>query len=229
MAAKDKRRDPPGRQSRDDQTRHVPGRDQSEDLPSTRRGGRDEERLNVTEQRVGPDLPRFETGGAVRQARLRRGRRPPIKATTLLKKDHQTVKELFHRYENAGEQAITTKQSLFDRLRYELTLHADIEEALFYPALREMRQPDSEEALREAIEEHRLSRQLLEELTGMNVADGQFGAKMKVLSDNVLRHADQEERILFPLAMKLGTPRLEELSAEIERMRRERTGGIRTD
>jgi hemerythrin superfamily protein len=229
MPGKDRRRDPPGRRSREEETRHSPGRLESEDTPSVRRPLRDGEeiKLNVTEQRVGPDMPSLETG-SVRQARSRRGRRALTKATTLLKRDHATIKHLFHRFENAGEQAITTKQSLFDRIRVELTLHADIEEALFYPALRELRLPDSEEALRQAVEEHRLIRLLVEELSGMNVADGQFSAKMKVLGENTLHHADQEEKTLFLIAMKLGMSRLESLGAEMEKMKRERTGGVRS-
>ena len=57
-------------------------------------------------------------------------------AITLLKDDHKSVEELFKRFEKAGERAFVQKREIVDRIIEELSVHAAIEEQVFYPVTR---------------------------------------------------------------------------------------------
>src|SRR5688572_3323913 len=106
--------------------------------------------------------------------------------TTLLKKDHRTVDELFERIESASDRALKLKQKLFLQIKDELTIHAAAEEAILYPRMRELA-PLRQNAL-EAGEEHRLVKQLLAELSAAQESPELWDAKMKVLIDMVRHH-----------------------------------------
>jgi iron-sulfur cluster repair protein YtfE (RIC family) len=125
-----------------------------------------------------------------------------MEATALLKKDHAAVKALFKKYEAAGDGAEQTKQNLFDQIQAELDVHAAIEEQIFYPAVQEGRSGKAKDLVLEALEEHKVVNTLLEEIASLTPADDEFGAKMKVLQENVEHHADEEEREMFPEAKK---------------------------
>ena len=125
-----------------------------------------------------------------------------MEATSLLKKDHAAVKALFKEYETAGDGAEQTKQNLFDQIQAELDVHAAIEEQIFYPAVQEGRSGKAKDLVLEALEEHKVVNTLLEEIASLTPADDEFGAKMKVLQENVEHHADEEEREMFPEAKK---------------------------
>ena len=123
-----------------------------------------------------------------------------MEATTLLKKDHLKVKELFKRFESAGDRAAQTKQRLFDEIKADLDAHAAIEEEIFYPAMQAVRSKEVQDLVLEAIEEHKVVKTLLKEIAELTPADEEFDAKMKVLKENVEHHADEEEEEMFPQA-----------------------------
>jgi iron-sulfur cluster repair protein YtfE (RIC family) len=138
-----------------------------------------------------------------------------MEATALLKKDHAAVKALFEEYETAD--AEQTKQNLFDRIQAELDVHAAIEEQIFYPAVQEGRSAEAKDMVLEALEEHKVVKTLLEEIALLTPADDEFGAKMKVLQENVEHHADEEEKEMFPEAKKqLSEDIRNELGARME-------------
>jgi len=147
------------------------------------------------------------------------------RATEVLKSDHATVKGLFRDYEKLGGGAVSGKQRLFDRLKKELEVHAAIEEEIFYPAVAELgEEKDAEETVREALEEHKIVRTLLAELSGLGPEDEAFDAKMKVLSENVEHHADEEEDEMFPLFGKLDKEKRDEVSEAIRERKIELSG-----
>src|SRR5215471_6628704 len=117
-------------------------------------------------------------------------------AITLLEDDHQTVEQLFQRYEKAGERAFAEKRSIVDRFTEGLSVHAAIEEQLFYPVIRET-VPGSEDMALESLEEHHIVKWLLSELERTAPDDERFDAKVTVLIENV-RHHVREEDDLFP-------------------------------
>jgi len=73
-------------------------------------------------------------------------------AITLLKDDHKTVEQLFKRFEKAGDAAHVEKRAIVDRMIEELSIHAAIEEQLFYPVTRAT-VPGTEDIALESIEE----------------------------------------------------------------------------
>jgi hemerythrin-like domain-containing protein len=132
-----------------------------------------------------------------------------VKATTLLKKQHQEVKGLFRKIDKT-EQA-STRQDLMSQIIQKLTVHSTIEEEIFYPAVRSLGSQKAEDTILEALEEHHVVKLVLEELPEIDPEDEHFSAKMTVLSELVEHHADEEEDEMFTLAAKLGDGELETL------------------
>ena len=84
----------------------------------------------------------------------------------------------------------------------ELTLHADIEEQLVYPAIAEMLDEDDQDTIQEAFVEHRSAKQLIAELEQMNPGDESYQPTFKVLGEYVNHHIQEEEGELFPKAKR---------------------------
>ena len=132
-------------------------------------------------------------------------------AITLLKDDHQTVEQLFKRFEKAGDEAHVQKRQIVDRIIEELSVHAAIEEQLFYPVARATVNGTEDIALK-SLEEHHIVKWLLSELTDMDPAHERFEAKVTVLIENVRHHVEEEENDFFPKVRKqLGRNELDDL------------------
>ena len=143
------------------------------------------------------------------------GSKDEKKATDLLKQDHKTVKGLFRSYKEAKENGDgRAKRRLFLAIDKELSIHAIVEEEIFYPAVRKQDKEQKDMVL-EAREEHGIVKTLLSQLRDLGGGDETFDAKMKVLMEAVEHHADEEEDEMFPEAEKLGDDRLRRLGAEI--------------
>lgn len=119
-------------------------------------------------------------------------------AITLLKADHRTVEDLFRRFEQASAGATNARRDLVARMVRELSVHAEIEETVFYPAVRRAAR-DLEPVVLAALEEHHVAKWLLSELDGMSPEHERFEAKTLVLIENVRTHVEQEEDDFFPL------------------------------
>jgi hemerythrin superfamily protein len=142
----------------------------------------------------------------------------------LLKKDHENVSELFKAYEDAQEERGETRASLARQIRQELTVHATVEEELFYPRVESKGRKDekAETLVKEAHEEHHVVKTLLAELAAMTPDDEQFEAKVTVLREVVEHHVEEEEGELMPKAKKLlSSEELEEMGAQAERRKQE--------
>lgn len=132
-------------------------------------------------------------------------------AITLLKEDHRTVEQLFKRFEQAGDRAHVQKRQIVDRIIEELSVHAAIEEQVFYPVARTT-VPDTEDIALESLEEHHVVKWLLAELVDMDPAQERFDAKVTVLIENVRHHVEEEENEFFPMVRKaLGRNELADL------------------
>ena len=122
-------------------------------------------------------------------------------AITLLKEDHRAVKGLFRKFEQAGDRAYTTKRKLVDKMIGELSVHAAIEEQIFYPSIRHAIEQTEDEVL-EALEEHHVVKWTLSELEKMDPKDERFDAKVTVLIESVRHHIGEEEEEMFPKVRK---------------------------
>jgi hypothetical protein len=115
----------------------------------------------------------------------------------MLKNDHEKVKGLFEEFESAHgrEQADIAAAAIM-----ELEVHADLEEKLIYPAIRE--EIDENEMMNEAVEEHHLVHVLIKELKKLRPKDEVFQAKFKVLGELVKHHIEEEEGEMLPKAQE---------------------------
>ncbi|HWE55784.1 MAG TPA: hemerythrin domain-containing protein [Acidimicrobiales bacterium] len=118
-------------------------------------------------------------------------------AITLLKTDHKTVEKLFREFEKAGDGAHKTRERIVGKIIEELSVHAGIEEQVFYPEVRRMVE-DQEDMVLESIEEHHVVKWILSELEGRPSTDERFEPKVTVLIEQVRHHVQEEESDLFP-------------------------------
>jgi hemerythrin superfamily protein len=141
-----------------------------------------------------------------------------VDAITLLKNDHKTVERLFKRFEKSEDDR--EKRQIVDEIIRELSVHAAIEEQVFYPAIREA-VPDSEDMVLEALEEHHVAKWVLSELIDMPPTAERFEAKVTVLIEAVRHHVEEEEQELFPdVREALGRKQLGEVGAALEKAKR---------
>ena len=141
-------------------------------------------------------------------------------AFELLKKDHEKVSGIFEKLDTTTERGVKTREELFTQLKNELDVHAQIEEQIFYPALEEA--DETHEITLEAFEEHAIVKQLLAELEELSKDDETWGAKLKVLKENVEHHVEEEEGEMFTGARKvLSSEQIEALGARMEAAKKE--------
>ena len=115
-----------------------------------------------------------------------------MNAITLLKQDHGNVETLFKRYEALADDAKPTdKRDIVEKVITQLSVHAELEEQLLYPALRE-RLPEDGDVL-EGIEEHHVAKVLLWELDKLPATSERYDAKMAVLMEAIRHHVGEEE------------------------------------
>ena len=148
----------------------------------------------------------------------------PKDAVALLKEDHRTVEDLFADFEKARGDG--RKQELATAICTELSIHAQIEEEIFYPACEGKVE---EELLKEAYVEHDGAKVLIAEIMAGAPSDEFYDAKVKVLQEQIEHHVQEEEKRLeglFSQARAAGLDmdalgeelrvRKEQLKAEIE-------------
>jgi hemerythrin superfamily protein len=141
-----------------------------------------------------------------------------VDAITLLKQDHKTVEQLFKRFEKTDDTA--EQRRIVDEIIRELSIHAAIEEQVFYPAIREA-VPDAEDTVLESLEEHHVAKWVLSELVDMAPDAERFEAKVTVLIESVRHHVEEEEEELFPEVRKeLGRKKLAEVGDALEKAKR---------
>ena len=133
-------------------------------------------------------------------------------ATAMLKADHKLVASLFSDYEVTN--SVAKKKQLVEEICKELTIHAQIEEEIFYPAVQKALK--DHELVPEAVVEHKTLKDLISEVKGVEPDGDMFDAKIKVLSEYVKHHVKEEEGEMFPEAKssKLDMAELGALMAE---------------
>jgi iron-sulfur cluster repair protein YtfE (RIC family) len=138
-----------------------------------------------------------------------------MNAFQLLKEDHQKVSGIFQQLEPTTERAEKTRTELFAKLKQELDVHAQIEETIFYPAIKQA--AETREIVLEGYEEHAVIKTLLGELEGMDVTSEHWTAKFKVLKENVEHHVEEEEGEMFQKARQvLDEEQINQLGARLE-------------
>jgi len=118
-------------------------------------------------------------------------------AIELLMTDHRKVETLFDQYEEEKESGEETKQALAQRICGELTVHAQVEEELFYPWLRDNLDEEKMELVEEAEVEHQSAKDLIAQIEAAGAVDETYDAKVKVLGEYIKHHVQEEENEIF--------------------------------
>jgi len=144
----------------------------------------------------------------------------PQDAVALLKADHEKVAGLFADFEKATGDG--RKQKIAEQICMELSIHATIEEEIFYPACEGKVEED---LLKEAYVEHDGAKVLIAEIEGGEPSDEFYDAKVTVLQEQIEHHVEEEEKRmegLFAQARKAGLD-MEALGEQLRRRKEQLT------
>jgi hemerythrin superfamily protein len=126
-----------------------------------------------------------------------------------LKADHDFVRHLFSSYRGTSDQAV--KKEAAQRSMMLVALHTELEEQVFYPAVREI-DPD---LIAHSLDEHREAKQLMSQLQGMQPGDAQFDRVFLQFASAVEEHLNDEEQKLFP-EVQSANLNMKELGAKMQ-------------
>ncbi len=121
-------------------------------------------------------------------------------AIGLLMQDHKEVKAMFKQFEDLTDRSKVGKKKIAVQICGALTLHTQIEEDIFYPAVRAAIKDD--DLMDEAIVEHASAKELIAQIQDMDPGDELYDAKVKVLSEQIDHHVEEEEAEMFPKVRK---------------------------
>jgi len=135
---------------------------------------------------------------ATKQKKINKPNSPPKAqdATALLRADHQLVRSLFADYD--ATKSVAKKKRLVAQICTELSVHAQLEEEIFYPAVKAAMKDHS--LVSEAVVEHATLKDLIAQVEGIEPDGEMFDAKIKVLSEYVKHHVKEEQNEIFPKA-----------------------------
>lgn len=139
-------------------------------------------------------------------------------AIQILEREHRRFEELLKQGEDTTERARATRREVLAALTTDLNAHELMEEKVLYPALQE--DPRAREIALEGFEEHHVADVIAKELGEIAPTDEAWGAKFKVLKENIEHHIKEEERLMFPLARGIfSREELRELGARMLKVR----------
>jgi hemerythrin-like domain-containing protein len=145
-------------------------------------------------------------------------------ALSLLETDHRRFEQLLKQGEETTEAAVKGRTELLKTITTELNLHELIEEKVLYPALKLHR--EAKDIVLESFQEHHVADVIVRELQGTNVTDEKWGAKFKVLKENIEHHIQEEEGEMWRTARAVFTQEeLRQLGARMARMKAEAQRG----
>lgn len=144
------------------------------------------------------------TKSPARKSPARSGAKPASDdAIEMLKEDHKEVKALFDQYDALaeGDGEDQEKEAIAMQICRMLTVHATVEEEVFYPAARECL-PDDESLIDEADVEHATAKDLIAQIEESSPGEELYDAKVKVLGEYIDHHVKEEEGEIFPKLKK---------------------------
>ncbi|MHC8407500.1 hemerythrin domain-containing protein [Pseudomonas sp. TMB3-21] len=144
-----------------------------------------------------------------------------MNAIDLLKADHERVKAILTQLSESTERGVKKRTDLLAKLEMEITIHTRLEEEILYPAFKEAGGKEQDIMYYEAKEEHRtVDALVLPDLKKTDPGSLEFSGRVKVVKELLEHHIEEEEEEMFPQAKKLlGNATLEELGAEMEKMK----------
>jgi hemerythrin superfamily protein len=145
--------------------------------------------------------------------------------TNMIRMDHAHVLSMFHQYQ--ADSSPRVKKGLVDSVCVALEIHAQLEEEIFYPAMRAIADT---EFMRKSVPEHDQMRRLITQLRNLEPDHATYDETFYELINNVMHHVADEETLLLPTAEKVLADQLGELGAQMTKRRLQlaapRTGEI---
>lgn len=169
-------------------------------------------------------MPTARTETSSRKANGRRSTAKSAKASgpnalTLLRNDHTEVSEMFEKFEKRKDKMTAKqKEALVDEICTALTVHAQIEEEIFYPAVRP--EIDDEDMMDEAVVEHQSLKELIAKIEDEGSEGEYYDAHVKVLGEYVKHHVKEEQNEMFKKVRATDID-LKELGARLEQRKME--------
>lgn len=134
-------------------------------------------------------------------------------AIKLLTEDHNKVKKMFKEFERLCKKNDEEgKEELATQICKELSIHAQLEEEIFYPAAREA--IDDDDTMNEAMVEHASAKDLIAQIQSTSASDPMYAALVTVLGEYINHHVEEEQNEIFPKVKKSKID-LEEIGLEI--------------
>jgi hypothetical protein len=145
-------------------------------------------------------------------------------ALEILEREHRRFEELLAQGEATTERAETTRRELLATLTSELNEHELMEEKVLYPALQS--HPEARDIVLEGYQEHHVADLIVNELHAVAADDEQWGAKFKVLKENIEHHIQEEEGEMFRIARGIfSRDELRDLAARMLALKQPRGAG----
>jgi hypothetical protein len=120
-----------------------------------------------------------------------------ITATDVLRKEHQSIKDLFRRFEDAASDR--QKKSIGDACLRMIETYSKLQEDIFYPAVR--RYVGERQRVVSALASLQVARLLIKELKGLSGGE-QYNARFNLLKENIIQHIDEAESEILPRVEK---------------------------
>jgi iron-sulfur cluster repair protein YtfE (RIC family) len=140
-------------------------------------------------------------------------------ALSLLHSDHLKVSKLLEEVAATTDRAVKKREELFEKITTELKQHEEIEEKIFYPALKK-ENPEARDIVLEAGEEHHLIDGIIDELQAIPFDNEIWKAKFTVLKENIEHHVKEEEQVMFKKAKQVFNRQdLEQLAKEMQQIK----------
>lgn len=147
------------------------------------------------------------------------------KATELIRADHKQVSALFHQYNSSNGQ-IGQKENLARQICTELEMHAQLEEEIFYPAVKAKSDEEGKEKVQEGIREHQKIKRLIAHLKGQISDDDEYDTTVDELKQCVEHHVSEEESEVLPEAEQNLGYQLQQLGAQMQRRKQQLLGAM---
>ena len=142
----------------------------------------------------------------------------PHDAVKLLERDHRRFEKLLEEGEETTARASKRRRSVLHTLAAEIAAHERKEEKVLYPALKT--HPEAKDIVLESFQEHHVADVIVAELQRLDVSNEQWGAKFKVLKENIEHHIQEEEGPMWRTARGvLSQDELRQLGARMARMK----------
>jgi hemerythrin superfamily protein len=143
-------------------------------------------------------------------------KRRAMRVTTILTKDHRVVSGLITTLQMTPRINGMVRRRLFDQIRNQVMIHAQAEEEILYPAMRNLMFMHGASKVDESYREHQQIKDLLNELAAMDTTTDAFDWRFQEFKNKIVHHVEEEEGEMFPMVReRMSTERQEDLGQKI--------------